>query len=374
MVPARLLSAIALFMLLFSSCKKKTETPPERHFYMGVTPWPADFTAAAVNDAYSFINQHCDLVSQHFDNGIPYQEAFENTGWPQALVDDVNTALAKTAPGKTILLSVSALALDRKSKADYFANSTGINNTIKDAWRARAVNDPLVVQAYINYVSYLINRLNPQFVNFGVESNNETFNPAVFAQYKNFLQQVYTQLKGRFPSLPFFVSFMVSEHPQALENARQLLPYTDYVTLSSYPYTSVSSSASGNTDPKLFPADYYTRFLDLAKSPAKPVAFAETGYIAENLDVTAFSLHKLGNEGWQRDYLEKIFNLCEERKAKFLIWFCQQDYDAGNRTLQLMGLYQDLFAFWEDTGLYDENKRERPAGTLWREWMGRERK
>ncbi|MBL7727750.1 MAG: hypothetical protein JNM68_08695 [Dinghuibacter sp.] len=372
MAPVRLFFAIAL--LLFSSCKKKTEEPKERHFYMGVTPWPADFTVAAVNDAYSFINQHCDLVSQHFDNGIPYQEAFDNAGWPQALTDDINTALTKTAPGKAVLLSVAPLALDRKSKADYYANSPLISTAVKDAWRALPVNDPKVVTAYVNFVSYLLNRLNPRFVNFGVESNNETFNAAVFTQYKSFLQQVYTQLKNRFPSLPFFVSFMVSEHPQALENARQLLPYTDYVTLSSYPYTSVSSSANGNTDPKLFPADYYSRFLDLANSPAKPVAIAETGYIAENLDVNAFNLHKQGNEGWQRDYLEKIFNLCEERKAKFLVWFCNQDYDAGNRTLQQLGLYQDLFAFWEDTGLYDEQKRERPAGALWREWMQRERK
>jgi hypothetical protein len=62
-----------LYFLIFSSiaCKKNTPGAETRSFYMGVTPWQADFTEAEVNNSYDFINNHCDIVSHHFDDGIP---------------------------------------------------------------------------------------------------------------------------------------------------------------------------------------------------------------------------------------------------------------------------------------------------------------
>jgi len=53
------------------------------------------------------------------------------------------------------------------------------------------------------------------------------------------------------------------------------------------------------------------------------------------------------------------------------IWFCSKDYDAGNVHLKSLGLYQDLFGFWQDTGFKDEQGNERPAYNSWKIWMGR---
>jgi hypothetical protein len=164
---------------------------------------------------------------------------------------------------------------------------------------------------------------------------------------------------------------MVNEDARAIQYATQLLDYTDYITLSAYPYVVAGSTANGNTDPALFPANYFTRFIDLA--PSKPWAFAETGYIAEDLNIPAYNLNRKGTTEWQKSYLELICRLCNERKAQFLIWFCHKDYDAGNEVLRQMGLYQDLFGFWEDTGLEDENGRQRPAYDLWLQWMKRKK-
>ena len=83
-------------------CRKKEDTPVEtRSFYMGVTPWPADFTLEEVDTAYRFINDHCDIVSHHFDDGIPYEEAFYNRPMPAVLVQDMTTRKTKTAAGKS---------------------------------------------------------------------------------------------------------------------------------------------------------------------------------------------------------------------------------------------------------------------------------
>jgi hypothetical protein len=362
--------AIILFFYIACfhiQCSKNKTTEPTRSFYMGATPWPGDFTAAETDKAYSFINAHCDIVSHHFDEGIPYEEAFNNNNWPSGLIAEVNSRKLKTAAGKKILLSSSALGLTRKTKAPYSKFSETISTVVKNEWEALPVNDIKVVTAYANYIIYLAAAFQPAYINYGVESNNEQWTAAEFVLYKDFLSQVFARLKTALPNTPLMVSFMVNETAPSLNYALQLIPYTDYIALSAYPYTHVSSSVDGNTNPALFPANYFTRYIDL--DAAKPFCFAETGYIAEDLGVPSFNLSKRGSAQWQNDYLEKICRLTNERKGKFIIWFCSKDYDAGNNTLRSLGLYQDLFALWEDTGLIDENDNKRPAYNTWLNWM-----
>lgn len=338
---------------------------------MGVTPWPADFTVDEVNNSYEFINNHCDIVSHHFDDGIPYEEAFQQQPMPAAFQQEVQTRKSKTANGKKIFLSISALNLTRKEKADYYRETT-ITDSIKNYWSQLPVNDPKIITAYVNYVSWLIDQFKPVYVNYGVESNVSLWNASAFNLYKDFLSKVYPILKAKYPALPFFISFIVDESNDGFTNAAQLLPYTDFIGLSAYPYITVSSSANGNTDPKLFPINYFEKFINLA--PSKPLAIAETGYIAEDLLIPSFNLNKQGNENWQKDYLEKICQLCNKNKATLLIWFCQKDYDAGNNYLRSQALYMDLFGLWEDTGLVNEAGKERPAYQSWLQWMNKQRK
>lgn len=358
-----LLTAVASF---FISCDKNSPADENtRSFYMGTTPWPADFTAAEVDTAYQFINEHCDIISHHFDDGIPYEEVYTGQPFPVAMQQDIQTRLTKTNPGKKVFLSVAALNITRQEKPEYY-NQSAVSTGIKDAWKLKPVNDPAVITAYLEYISRLIDALNPVMVNFAVESNMSLFPSASFLQYKEFIAQVYPALKSKYPAIPFFVSFMVDETNTGFEYARQLLPYTDYIGLSAYPYTGVTSSANGNTDPSRFPAGYFDRYIRMAD---KPLAFAETGYIAENLLVPSYNLNKQGLETWQRDYFELICRICNENRAKLLIWFCSKDYDAGNIRLQSLGLYQDLFALWQDIGLKDPAGRSRPVMQSWLGWM-----
>lgn len=336
---------------------------------MAVTPWPADFTQQAIDDAYNFINQHCDMVSHHFDEGIPYEEGYKNLPWPQQLQNDVALRRSRTAAGKKIFLSVAALNLTRHEKADYYQRPDNISDSLKNYWNQLAMNDDKIVTAYVHYVSYLIDQLQPQFVNYAVESNATLWDPNQFLLYKDFLSKVYTQLKTKYPHLPFFISFIVNEDPSALSLASQLIAYTDYISLSAYPYTSASTTSDSNTDPKRLPADYFTRFLNLA--PAKPWGFAETGYIAQDLNLPSFSLMRHGTPEWQNDYLNLICQLCNSKKARFLIWFCYADYDAGDNRLKSLGLYNDLLGLWQDIGLKDENNAARPAYQLWLQWMNK---
>lgn len=352
---------------LLISCKKEKQ-PEVRTFYMGTTPWPADFTNEEVDSAYRFLESSCDLISQHIDDGIPWEEALTAVPWPTSLEQDLQYRRSRST--KAVFLSVSALDLSRKQKAAYYRVSSQ-SQAIKDAWAARAFDDPQVITAYVNYMKRLIQLFNPIYVNYGVESNLLTWDPVAFARYKNFLAQVYSQLKTAYPAIPFMVSFMVDESDSGLGYARQLLPYTDIVGLSAYPYVAVSSSNSGNTDPAAFPSNYFQRYFDLA--PEKKLAFAETGYLAQPLSIPALSFSKNGTAAWQQQYLEKVLNYCQQQQAVFLIWFCAKDYNAGTARIQAAGLYEPIFSLWEDTGLIDEKGMRRPAHTSWMQWFSRRR-
>lgn len=363
-------SALFGAALLTAACNREEDAVPTRPFYMAVTPWPADFTLPAVDSAYSFINSHCNAVSHHFDDGVPYEEVYRNLILPASLQNDVAQRKSKTAGGKTVFLSVAPLNLTRREKAAYYREALTADST-KQRWAAYPINHPAVVAAYAAYVNYLIGAFRPAFVNYGVESNEVSWPPNRFAEYNDFLRQVYARLKAMHPGLPLFVSFMVTDDPLSLQRASQLLPYTDHLALSAYPYVTALSTADGITDPSRFPTDYFTRFLNLA--PNKPWGFAETGYIAEDLSVPTYGLDKKGTAAWQDAYLKLVLQLGTDRKAEYLVWFCHRDYDAGNNRLRTLGLYQDVFALWEDTGLTDEAGRTRAAYHRWLEWVKRER-
>jgi hypothetical protein len=357
---------ITLSLLLFISCKKNKQIET-RSFYMGVTPWPADFTQQELDVSYNFINNHCDLVSHHFDEGIPYEEAYKNKNWPAHFLADLQTRKTKTAAGKKILLSSSALNLSRKHKADYYLYSETISSTVKTQWEQLPVNDARVVSAYVNYISFIDSVLQPSYINFGVESNLDTWATVDFLQYKDFISKVYSVLKNRYPTIPIFISVMVNPAAQSIEYASQLMVYSDYLTLSAYPYGTAGAYNNGKGDPSYLPASFFDNYINLAGG--KPIAFAETGYIAEDLTIPSFNVNLQSNSSWQKDYLEKIFKITNDNKGKFIVWFCSKDYDAGNNTLRNLGLFTDLFLMWEDTGLIDENNTARPALTSWETWM-----
>ena len=67
---------LSLSLLTIGCSTTESNVSEKRTFYMGVTPWPADFTSAEIDSAYQFINHHCDIVSHHFDEGIPYEDAY----------------------------------------------------------------------------------------------------------------------------------------------------------------------------------------------------------------------------------------------------------------------------------------------------------
>ena len=362
---------VVLVSFLFSSaCSKEDSASHTRTFYMGTTPFPADITVEEVDKVYTFVNTHCDIVSHHINEGIPYEEFYNGSSLPVDFVNNINYRKARTAAGKKVFLSVAALDIDRVSK-DHFFEGSQVSEATKEYWENLPFDDPKVITAYVNYINWLINELHPVYVNYGVESNRATWNTTDFNQYKNFLTAVYQQLKAMHPELPFFISFMVDTSDAGLNYANQLLHLTDFMGLSSYPY-GINADATSNPDD--IPDNFFSRYIELA--PDKPLAFAETGYMAQDLIIPDYGLNKQGTPEWQNAYLEKVLQLCEDKEAVLFIWFCPKDYDAMVVTLANQGAEQsilNLISLWRDTGLVDENDNARPAYYTWLKWMDREK-
>lgn len=366
MIKQNLLVLFCLPILFGCSHNDSTEQKEQRTFYMGTTPWPADLTIEEVNKTYDFINTHCDIVSHHINEGIPYEELYNNLPLPGNLLNDMALKKAKTASSKNVFLSVAALNIDRISKDRYYDKATTPND-IKAYWESLPFDDPKVITAYVRYIDWLIEQLDPIYVNYGVESNSSNWSSTDFARYRTFLSQVYTQLKAGHPSISFFVSFMVSD---SLGRAEQLLPYTDFIGLSAYPYY----FSPTNSDPKNIPDTLFENFINLDAN--KPWVFAETGYIAQNLVIPEYNLNKQGTPVWQNEYLEQVLQLCQNKRAKMFIWFCPKDYDALLTTFENQGVSQENLAtmkLWRDTGLIDEQDVQRPAYHTWLQWMAKEK-
>ncbi|MBC6492144.1 hypothetical protein BC349_13870 [Flavihumibacter stibioxidans] len=121
---------------------------------LGVTPWLAD----------------CDFVSHHFDDGIPFEEAFSHSSMPATLVKDVGFRKSHTT-GKPVLLSISALDLSRKQKAAYYRDAPETPDEVKARWTELPFDHPDIIMAYTNYIRWLAGQFQPAWINYGVESN-----------------------------------------------------------------------------------------------------------------------------------------------------------------------------------------------------------
>jgi hypothetical protein len=142
-----------------------------------------------------------------------------------------------------------------------------------------------------------------------------------------------------------------------VQGVKEILPYTDIIAISSYPFTRYS-------DPSLIPSNHFSEFASL--SP-KPFAVAETGFPSDSTVINeAFTV--TGTPEWQTEYLEFLLTNCQKLEAEFMIWFCPVDYDKTWEYLIDYGI-DPIYKLWIDTGLLDEKLQEKPALDLWDQWL-----
>ncbi len=369
------LIAAGLILLLSACGGGDTASPGDenadvqtRSFYMGFTPWPYDASLEAVNTTYRKIQDHGDMVGHQIMQGIPWAEAFANTGYPAAVEADLDLRLNSMRSGKTLFLAIDSLDASRRS----LANNWGTNGEEPRPapWDSRNFNDPEVITAYSNFALDLIARFKPEYFNYASEVSELILNdPAQYDSFKIFARQVYGNIKAKYPDLKLMVSVALkspasSEMAQVKSRLADILDYVDEIGVSVYPYIFYNHTNKG--DPDTLPADWLNQINRIA--PGKPVAITETGWIAEDLVISGYGVNVASNPLFQKKYVARLLQEAQKLDVEFVIWWSLIDYQA----LWDGALRQDdVAAIWRDIGLYDEALQPRPGLSDWQDYLAR---
>lgn len=368
---------LIISIILLSGCEEQppsrshTEySPPAetRSFYMGMTPHSHDYTAEGVKEAYRILDSHTDIVAHHFDDGIPWPEAYEGRPYHEHVENELDSRVTRLKKGQIVYVAVAPLSSDRYTLAGYWGQESNMERP--GEWKHKTFDNPDVVTAYINFCRDLIEQFDPDYMNYGVEVNKnwKGVHDPNFTAFFTFAEEVYTTLKSEYPDLPLFVSFIkdsvVMDETEIGIN-KTLLQVSDYVAVSSYPFWT-STHAPDTADPSGLPADWFSSMAALA--PDKPFAVAETGYIAEDLIIEEYNLHIKGRAEFQAEYVTFLLEEMNDLGAVFVVWFVPRDYDQGWERLQAMG-FEPWGKIWKDCGFIDGEGNERPALEIWDAWL-----
>lgn len=337
-----------------------------RSYALGFTDFPHARTLEAVEAALDVLGRDADLFVLHFDDGIPWDEALAGAPYPagyQAWLDDRLRAIPS---GHVRYLAVTPIAFER----DRLAPRRGelASEPLQPPWDSRAFDDPAVVQAFTAHCLRMIAHFQPDYFAYGIEVNMlPFFSPEKEATFERLAAAVYASLKASHPSLPVFLTHQVdllhAAPGEQAEVIRRLLPYTEVMAASSYPYTQ-------DADPGALRGDHFSALAALA--PDLPFVVAETGWPAEDV-ADPYPVVIPSSEENQRAYVERLLSDAESLSALFVCWFLTRDYDEFWEAEIRHAPDAATLRLWKDIGLYRGDGTPRPSLDSWRARLQRPR-
>lgn len=349
---------------LLGYAQAQVEGVTERRFLMGFTSWPYAATREAVQGTYNFIGANGELLTEHFDNGVPWPEMVRDEPFPAWLQAKLQGLKASRPANCQLALSLTPLNMGRNGLAP--CAGEGERPPLPAVLEGKPFDDPVLIRAYTNYCLQMIDFFRPDFCLTGIEPNELLSNkPDQWPAYVRLSRAVQAVVRARFPDLPLAESITLHRlydprHPRRAEYQAQVKEFIathDYLAVSFYP---------------LFPgfnrAPEYSAALDfLPTFTDKPIAFAETGCPAERLTVSAYGLDVDFTPADQEAYVRALLTRAQRDGYLYVTYWAHRDFDA------LWEIFpadvKDLGRLWRDTGLVDEAGNLRPAGVAWREWF-----
>jgi len=321
---------------------------------MGFTGFVHDTTLEAVTASRKFVRENGDILAHHIE-GVPWAEAFSNQPLPKAMLEEWEGKKSATPPNGKVYLAISPgrgeLKLHDKA------------GPLPKELKGKSYDDPLVMQAYLNYCRQAMEFFQPDYLCIGIEVNeiHRDGGSKKWDAYAALHEHVYRELKQDHPDLPIFASFTLHstfQHRGAmLESFKQLMPHNDFVAVSYYPFFVPEADRHKALD---WLVDEFDEFH-------KPVAMVETNDSAERLPLPQAKVVLEGTPEKQAAYYRKLLSLAQQRDFAFVISFIHQDYDALWEKIK--GFSPELFKAWRDCGFLDESGKPRPAYQVWNEYF-----
>ena len=180
---------------------------------MTITPFSYGVTPEAQEEVHGIIDARRDMVIHHIDDGVPWPEAYAGLPYHPNVEANLQDRLAHTPDGVPVFLAVAPLNNYRNAMAGYWAE--GSNEPRPGEWADKTFDDPMVIEAYINYCRDLIERFEPAYFNFAIEGNElGVSNPAEWDAFMTFVAATYHTLKREYPGMPLFASHVL-KHPDS---------------------------------------------------------------------------------------------------------------------------------------------------------------
>ncbi|MEQ8517494.1 MAG: glycosyl hydrolase 53 family protein [Cytophagales bacterium] len=325
----------------------------QRNFSMGFTSWPYGPDLEDVSSTYSFISQNADIYCEHIDSNIPWSAWINDSTLPASFVNDIAFKKSNKIAGLDFLLAVSVLNLDRSDLANDFDGNRPNYSKLSDS---------AIIDAYTKHLDYLITEFEPTYLVMSIEGNELLIHsPNKWDDYKTLMMAVRAEIKSRFPNLRITESFTlhnlfqpdVANPEDYIDEVSNYANQLDFVGISFYPFFKGLSDSVG----------FQSVFDYLHSKITKPIVFAETTNLAENLIVPGLSLNISGNPEEQDIYLKVLLHNAQKHNYEFVIWWAHRDFDELWETF--LPDVKDLGQIWRDTGLLDEEGNERKAYDSW---------
>lgn len=359
---------LPLFLLFSLSCADGGGGGETRTFALGFTDFPHAWTQAAVDAAWSVIENDADMASVHFDDGVPWPEALSGSPYNSIFQAELAAKAGSVPAGHLTYLSVTPMNFMRDNLAAYRGSTGGMD--LPAPWDSYTFDHPDVITAFINHCENMIGYFDPDFMTYTIEANMLASTvPSSWPSYVAFAESVYTALKASHPDLPLITTLQADYiHAETTTQSTliaQILPYTDYIAMSSYAFVNYYT-------PETLPEDWFTAIAALA--PEKPFAVGETSWPAENLSAP-YPTTIPATEQDQADYVLRLLAEAKDLDAVFVNWFFTRDFDElWESDFQYLP-YPDnaIVRIWRDTGLYDGTGVPRTGLFTWRKYLDKRR-
>ena len=112
-------AGVVLLFLGVSATAAADQGEKERSFAMGFTTWPYAATEEAVEDVYAKVHNHGDLIAFHFDEGVPWPEAYAGTAYATAYEAKLEDMAGHVETGDTVYVGVAPFHGGRDGLALY---------------------------------------------------------------------------------------------------------------------------------------------------------------------------------------------------------------------------------------------------------------
>lgn len=351
-----------------SQSVEMTQFPTDRSYRLGFTPFPyglgsnANETLTVMSNVYGFIEANADIVSHHFDAGVPWPEALDHLPFSTNMENDLLFRKFMTPTSHTVFLSMTPIDIGRTMMSPYRGEQEDM--PLPAPWDTYAFDHTNVMNAYYFYCKRMIDFFEPEYASIGIEVNLlMDLSPHLWPAYFTLHTSTYARLKTDFPTLPIAVSWTGMDlvdgytdaiHTQQLAAVNMMTNHIDYYGLSMHTFISALTAET------VIPVALIRAIAGLVD---KPLAICETGYPAQPFDLLGGTLVFNGSEEKQAQFFKNLFTALDDFDLRFVINFVPIDYD---QLWNEIGQPDDINKVWRDTGLLDETLSPREALRVWR--------